>query len=107
MHPNVTQVLACPEDVVLHAGADICVVRLQGSLGPSSAPRIVRLAEQICSAGCTSVLVDASLLGDVSGECQRALAQLMDGLRVQGIGSTTYGAVGAAAEALEEAALTG
>jgi anti-anti-sigma regulatory factor len=102
----VTQVLACPEDVLMHAGTDVCVVRLQGSLGPTSAPRIVRLAEQIRSAGCTSVLVDASLLAAVSDKCRRALAHLMHDLRSRGVGSTVYGAAGPAAEALEEAALS-
>jgi anti-anti-sigma regulatory factor len=102
----VTEALACPEDVVMQISGDICVVRLQGSLGPSSAPRIVRLAERISSAGCTSVLVDASLLGAVSDGCQKALAYVMRSLRSRGIGNNIYGAAGAAADALAAAAFT-
>jgi anti-anti-sigma regulatory factor len=96
----VTQLVACPEDVVVHLSGDICVVRLQGSLGRSSAQRIDYLVSQIRSAECTSVLIDASLLGGLSEGCLDGLAALRQALIVAGGDIVVYGASGPAADAL-------
>jgi hypothetical protein len=97
----VTQLLTCPEGIVAHLGGEICVLRLQGSLGPRSVARIEHLADQMRTAECTSVLVDASLLGAVTGECAMALGSLWDAVQMKGMHISAYGATGEVADTLD------
>ena len=88
------------EDVIVNLSGDICVLRLQGSLGPSSARRLEYLMDQIKGSEDMSVLVDASLLSAISPPCMEALTALWAAFRSEGGSIVVYGASGPAADAL-------
>jgi anti-anti-sigma regulatory factor len=102
----VSQLLTCPEDVVTHLSGDICVLRLQGSLSRTSASRIDGITDQLQRAACSSVLVDASLLGQINEDCLNALRSLWRAMKRKGVQIVTYGATGAIAGTLESLALS-
>lgn len=96
-----TQVVAPSESISTNLSGAICVLRLQGSLGRASVPRIRRLANEIGAAGCRAILVDASLLEAVTAECADALEAFSTALHGQNVRVRTYGAGSAVADTLD------
>jgi anti-anti-sigma regulatory factor len=103
----VTELLACPEDAVANISGEICVLRLQGNLGPSWAPQIDHLIGDIANSDqIKSILVDASLLGTLDTNCVKSLAALREALRTKDADMMVYAAHGPAADALASITLT-
>jgi anti-anti-sigma regulatory factor len=83
-----------PEQVDAAVSGEICVVRLRGSLGLSSVHKIAELTEQVRTARCSAVLVDASLLNRVEEACVEGLRTLWATVRLSGGNVDVYGATG-------------
>jgi anti-anti-sigma factor len=85
----------------VHQGADVCVVRLEGSFRMSTAPVIGGLVEQLAHLPRPSLIVDASLLWEIDAVGVDVLTDLQQAVLERGGKMMVYAASGPVARALD------
>ncbi|HEY1829613.1 MAG TPA: STAS domain-containing protein [Acidimicrobiales bacterium] len=89
----------------MHDSADLCVLRLEGSFRQTTAQESVGVVEALSGRHDCSLLVDASLLGDIDDTGVEVLLRLQDSIEVAGGKMVVYAASGSVASALDRSPL--
>jgi anti-anti-sigma factor len=89
----------------VHQGADVCVVRLEGSFRTSTAHVIGGLVDQLSHLSRPSLIVDASLLWEIDPVGVDVLTDLQHAVLERGGKMMVYAASGPVARALDGSAL--
>jgi anti-anti-sigma factor len=89
----------------MHGNADLCVLRLEGSFRQSTAHESAGVVEALSRHHDCSLLVDASLLGDIDDTGLEVLVRLQDSIEVAGGKMVVYAASGSVASVLDRSPL--
>jgi anti-anti-sigma factor len=89
----------------MHDSADLCVLRLEGSFRESTAHESEGVVEALSGRHDCSLLVDASLLGDIDDTGLEVLVRLQDSIEVAGGKMVVYAASGSVASVLDHSPL--
>ena len=90
-----------PLHVEVHVGEEVCVVRFEGSLDASRVHQVDAVVDALETAPVRSLVVDASLLGEIDAAGVECLDHLREVAGSRGASMSVYAASGEVAQALD------